>query len=100
MLRVQLVDAPGYMVNYGLGAVLTADLRRHIRTKLGPFDTGEPRWYSWLAENLLRYGSERASRTLLQDFLGRPVSPQPLLEEIHRLATNPSHRNESVLIHP
>jgi len=57
-LRVQLADAPGYMVNYGLGAVLTAEMRQHIREALGPFDTGDPRWYAWLSERLLRYGSE------------------------------------------
>ncbi len=85
-LREQLVDIPGYMVNYGLGAVLTADMRQHIREALGPFDTGDPQWYPWLGEHLLRYGSERDSRTLLQDFLGRPVSPQALLDQIHRLA--------------
>jgi hypothetical protein len=85
-LRVQLVDAPGYMVNYGLGAVLTAEMRQRIRETLGPFDTGDPRWYAWLSERLLRYGSERDTRTLLQDFLGRPVSPQALLNQIHRLA--------------
>ena len=85
-LRVQLADAPGYMVNYGLGAVLTAEMRQHIRESLGPFDTGDPRWYAWLGERLLRYGSERDTRTLLQDFLGRPVSPQALLNQIHRLA--------------
>jgi hypothetical protein len=88
-LREQLVDKPGYMVNYGLGAVLTADMRQHIREALGPFDTGDPRWYGWLGEHLLRYGSERDSRTLLQDFLGRPVSPQALLNQIHRLAQPP-----------
>jgi hypothetical protein len=88
-LREQLVDKPGYMVNYGLGAVLTADMRQHIREALGPFDTGDPRWYAWLGEHLLRYGSERDSRTLLQDFLGRPVSPQALLNQIHRLAPPP-----------
>jgi len=88
LLRAQLVDSPGYMVNYGLGAVLTADMRQHIREKLGPFDTGDPRWYSWLSEHLLRYGSERDSRTLLEDFLGRPVSPQALLNQIHRLSPN------------
>ncbi len=84
-LREQLVDIPGYMVNYGLGAVLTAEIRQHIREALGPFDTGDPRWYPWLGEHLLRYGSERDSRTLLQDFLGRPVSPQALLNQIRRL---------------
>src|SRR5882724_594190 len=86
-LRVQLADAPGYMVNYGFGAVLTAEMRQHIREALGPFDTGDPRWYAWVSERLLRYGSERDTRTLLQDFLGRPVSPQALLNQIHRLAT-------------
>jgi hypothetical protein len=89
-LREQLVDAPGYMVNYGLGAVLTAEMRQHIREALGPFDTGDPRWYPWLGEHLLRYGSERDSRSLLQDFLGRPVSPQALLNQIHRLAPPPN----------
>lgn len=89
-LREQLVDKPGYMVNYGLGAVLTADMRQHIREELGPFDTGDPRWYPWVGEHLLRYGSERDSRTLLQGFLGRPVSPQALLNQIRRLAPAPN----------
>jgi len=84
-VRVQLVDLPGYMVNYGLGAILTAEMRSHISEALGTFDTGDSRWYRWLSEHLLRYGSERDTRTLMQDFLGRPVSPQALLEQIRRL---------------
>ena len=84
-VRVQLADIPGYMVNYGFGAILTAEMRQHISAALGPFDTGESRWYAWLSERLLRYGSERDTRTLMQDFLGRPVSPQPLLDQLHRL---------------
>jgi Zn-dependent M32 family carboxypeptidase len=84
-VRVQLADLPGYMVNYGLGAVLTAEMRRHISESLGACDTGNPRWYGWVSEQLLRYGSERDTRTLMQDFLGRPVSPQALLDQIHRL---------------
>lgn len=90
MLRGQLVDMPGYMVNYGLGAVLTAEMRQHIHQALGPFDTGDPRWYGWLQAHLLRYGSERDTPSLMQDFLGRPVSPQALLNQIHRLAP-PAH---------
>jgi Zn-dependent M32 family carboxypeptidase len=89
-LRVQLVHMPGYMVNYGLGAVLTADMRQHIRESLGPFETGEVGWYSWFSEKMLRYGSEQQSHTLLRDFLGRPVSPEALLKEIHRLAPAPT----------
>jgi hypothetical protein len=84
-VRVQLVDLPGYMVNYGFGAILTAEMRQHIFDALGPFDTGDLRWYGWLSEHLLRYGSERDTRTLMQNFLGRPVTPQALLEQIHRL---------------
>ena len=84
-VRVQLADLPGYMVNYGLGAILTAEIRQHISQLRGAFDTGDSRWYGWLSEHLLRYGSERDTRTLMQDFLGRPVSPQALLQQIHRL---------------
>jgi hypothetical protein len=84
-VRVQLADLPGYMVNYGLGAILTAEMRQHISEALSSFDTGYSRWYGWLSEHLLRYGSERDTRTLMEDFLGRPVSPHALLQQIHRL---------------
>jgi hypothetical protein len=84
-VRVQLADLPGYMVNYGFGAILTAEMREHISEALGAFDTGDARWYGWLSEHLLRYGSERDTRTLMQDFLGHPVSAQALLEQIYRL---------------
>ena len=86
-VRVQLADLPGYMVNYGFGAILTAEMRDHISAALGPFDAGDSHWYGWLSEQLLRYGSERDTRTLMQDFLGRPVSPRALLGQLHRLQT-------------
>ena len=85
-LRGQLVQMPGYMVNYGLGSVLTADIRQHMREALGPFQTGNPQWYSWTSERLLRFGEELDASTLLKQFLGRPVSPQALLDQIHRIA--------------
>ncbi len=84
-VRVQLVELPGYMVNYGLGAVLTAQLRERVREKIGAFDAGNPRWYPWLSENLLRFGSERDTPALLKEFLGRPVSPDALLAQLARL---------------
>jgi hypothetical protein len=84
-VRVQLADLPGYMVNYGLGAILTAEMREHIAKELGDFDAGDPRWYGWLSERLLRYGSERDTRSLMESFLGHSVSPQALLEQIRRL---------------
>ncbi len=84
-VRVQLVDSPGYMVNYGLGAVITADIRQRIRQSLGPFDTGDPRWYSWVSQHLLRVGGEFETAELLRQFLGRPVSPQALIDKMRRL---------------
>jgi Peptidase family M3 len=88
-VRVQLMDSPGYMVNYGLGAVITAEIRERIRQSIGPFDAGNPRWYSWTSEHLLRIGGEVETQELLRGFLGHPVSPQPLIDDIRRLA--PSH---------
>jgi Zn-dependent M32 family carboxypeptidase len=85
-MRVQLVHEPGYMVNYGLGSVLTADIRQHTREAIGPFDTGNPQWFSWTSEELLRFGEEIDTAALLKQFLGRPVSPQPLLQQIRRIA--------------
>lgn len=84
-LRMQLVDTPGYMVNYGLGAVITADIRHRIQESLGPFATGNPQWYSWISEHLLRQGMEHETSVELKEFLGRPVSPEPLLRNIQRM---------------
>ena len=81
-VRVQLVDAPGYMVNYGLGAVITADIRSRIQESLGPFATGNPQWYRWISEHLLRQGMEHETSVELKEFLGRPVSPDALLANI------------------
>jgi len=85
VMRVQLVESPGYMVNYGLGAVLTAEMRQHVTAAIGPFDTGNPRWYPWLTENLLRFGTERDTRQLLVGLLGRPPSPDALLRQLRRI---------------
>jgi hypothetical protein len=84
-VRVQLVD-PGYMVNYGLGALVTADMRQHIRDSIGAFHTGNAQWYPWISVHLLRFGKERETSDLLRDFLGRSVSPQALLNDIHRVS--------------
>jgi hypothetical protein len=83
-MRVQLVDSPGYMVNYGLGAVLTAELRARTIESIGAFETGNAAWYGWLSERLLKFGSERDTRSLLTELLGRPVSPAALIQQIRR----------------
>lgn len=88
-IRVQLVANPGYMVNYGVGAVVTADIRRHTQDSIGAFNSGNPRWYSWLSENLLGSGREFDTADLLKTFLGRPVSQDALLADIRRIAGSP-----------
>jgi hypothetical protein len=85
LVRVQLVDAPGYMVNYGLGAVVTADLRQRIAEQIGSFTRGNERWFPWLSEQLLSSGQAQETAVLLREFLGRPVSVQALLKEIGRM---------------
>jgi hypothetical protein len=89
-MRVQLAGNPGYMVNYGLGAVLTAEIRARTIEGIGAIDTGNPKWYGWLSDRLLRFGSERDTRSLMQDLLGRPLSPDALLRQIERCGTSDS----------
>jgi len=86
-LRVQLVRWPGYMINYGLGAVLTADIRQRIRDGIGPFDEGNPQWYSWTSARLLQFGSSVETAQLLRRFLGRPVSPEAILTQLRRVGS-------------
>lgn len=83
-MRVQLAGSPGYMVNYGLGAVLTAALRERVVWAIGTFETGNATWYPWVSERLLRFGSERDTRALMADVLGGPVSPDALLRQLQR----------------
>jgi hypothetical protein len=84
-VRVQLVSNPGYMVNYGLGAVLTAEMRNATAKAIGSFDTGNPQWHQWTSEQMLRYGSEKTAKALMDELLGRPLSPEALLADIRRI---------------
>ena len=84
-MRGQLIDAPGYMVNYATGAILIAAIRARIQTQRGPFTTGDPGWYAWVAPRLYRFGLERPTREVLEAFLGGPVSPAALLADMRRM---------------
>jgi hypothetical protein len=81
-VRGQLVDDPGYMITYGLGAFVTADLRARIRAAIGEFDAGNGAWYRYVRARLFRQGGELEPQLLLGRFLGRPVAPQALLTMI------------------
>ena len=87
-VRVQLVHKPGYMVNYGLGAVITADIRQRIAQQLGSFAAGDARWNGWISAQLLQSGEEQETAGLLRRFLGRPVSPQALLDQVRRISAS------------
>jgi oligoendopeptidase F len=86
-MRVQLVDTPGYMINYGLGAILTADLRQRFREQVGDFSAGNQAWYPYASAHLLRFGATVPTQALLQRFLGRPVAIEPLLTQIEQIST-------------
>jgi Zn-dependent M32 family carboxypeptidase len=80
-----LVRWPGYMINYGLGAVVTAEIRQHTAESIGEFATGNPRWYPWISSHLLRFGSAIDTPQLLHQFLGRAVSTDSLLRQLRRV---------------
>jgi hypothetical protein len=88
-MRGQLVDAPGYMMNYAIGAILIAAIRERIRTRHGPFVTGDPAWYDWVAPRLYRFGLERRTREVVEEFLGGPVSPAAILADMRRMRAAP-----------
>ena len=83
-MRGQLVDAPGYMTNYALGAVVTSALRARVRALYGPraFEEPSPALYDGLSERLYRFGLERTSRAVVLEFLGGPVSPRAFLDDL------------------
>ncbi len=83
-VRGQLINLPGYMLNYAAGAILVADLRARAKELHGSCTEGDPSWYPWVSERLYRFGLERPSRQVIEDFLGRPVSPSALLEDLAR----------------
>ena len=93
-MRGQLVNSPGYMMNYAFGAILIADIRARLVARRGAFTTGDPGWYPWVSQRLYRFGLERPSRSVVRDFLGRSVAVGALLGDLARLAP----RNPPTLI--
>ncbi len=83
-VRGQLISSPGYMMNYAAGAILNADLRARVTKLHGPYTAGDPDWYERVSASLYRFGLERTSKDVIEEFLGRPVSPQALLDDMAR----------------
>jgi hypothetical protein len=81
-MRGQLVDAPGYMMNYAVGAMLSAAIRARARALHGPADST---WYGWITPKLYRFGLEQPARVVVEEFLGGPVTPEALLRDVRRM---------------
>lgn len=88
--RGQLVESPGYMLNYSLGAILVAQLREQVRAArpVGP-GTDDPGWYRWVSERLYRFGRERSTPEVVEAFLGQPVSPKAILADLNSATPAP-----------
>ena len=84
-MRGQLVDEPGYMANYAIGAIIIADLRGRVRELHGEFTTGDSSWYAFMSGNIYRYGLERSSARVIREFLGRGVGVGTILADMRRM---------------
>ncbi len=84
-MRGQLVDAPGYMTNYAVGAILSAALRARMSESRAASSQQDHDWYRWVAPRLFRYGLERPTREVIEEFLGSRVTPDALLADMARM---------------
>ena len=84
-MRGQLVDSPGYMMNYAVGAMIIAAIRAPTVEVHRPFAGGDSTWYAWASRELFRFGLERATRQVIEEFLGGPVGPAALLADMRRM---------------
>jgi len=83
--REQLISLPGYMSNYAIGGIIIADLRARLIAEHGNFALGDSTWYTWTSARLYQWGLERTSRSVIEGFLGRPLSPDALLADLARM---------------
>jgi hypothetical protein len=83
-MRGQLIDSPGYLANYALSAVIAAALRARLLELRGPWWDGDPDWFPFVAGRLFQPGASRPPAALLEAFLGRPLTVEPLLADLRR----------------
>jgi hypothetical protein len=83
-IRGQLVQDPGGMSDYVIGAVLAAALRDAISTAIGGVAEGGTSWYPWVSEHLFRFGASVPSGEQPAGVLGGPPSADALLAQIER----------------
>jgi hypothetical protein len=83
-MRGQLIESPGYMLNYALGGILTAALRSRIATERGEWLDGDPGWYPWVRERLFQFGASRPAAEVIREYLGGALTPGPVLADLAR----------------
>lgn len=88
-VRGQLIEAPGYLANYALSAITAAALRARIRELRGDWSAGDPGWYAFVSERLLRYGGARPPAELISELLAGPLTEAPLLADLARAGAAP-----------
>ncbi len=86
-MRGQLVESPGYMLNYALGAFVVADLRRTLATRYGAIAAGRGSWYGVVSNQIFRFGAARTADQVIRGVLRRRVSPAALLDDLGRIRT-------------
>jgi hypothetical protein len=64
--------------------MVAAAVRARIREVRGDWlsDGGDPGWYAFVSEGLLRFGATRPAREVLTEFLGGPLTAEPLLDDL------------------
>jgi hypothetical protein len=82
--RGQLIDLPGYLANYALSAIVAASVRARILALRGPWFEGDRGWYRFIADGLFVPGASQQPATLLETFLGGPLTAEPLLADLRR----------------
>ena len=83
-VRGQLIDAPGYLANYALSAIVAAAVRGRILELRGPWWDGDPGWFAFVSDALFAAGASRTPADLLRDLLGGPITAGPLLADLRR----------------
>ncbi len=83
-VRGQLIDAPGYLANYALSAIVAAAVRQRLLELRGPWWDGDPGWFAFVAAALFAPGAARPPADLLRDLLGDPLTARPLLNDLQR----------------
>lgn len=49
------------------------------------FVTGDVTWYEWVSPRLFRFGLERPTGEVIEEFLAGPVTPEALLADMLRM---------------